>query len=650
MSEDEEVLRKGSVLYNYLQDNGFSNFESYEYKNQSTMKFPLRVDKSFNSSSIPTKAPHWTTSNLNCFLKSGLILEDHRHFLEHYYPLETEEYSKSKFNIRLCSVPLLCLGGGLWRLAQTPVSKVLLVASAALGSFYAAYRIRENWKRKYFSLLTSKIQLTLVGLEKLFVQYKRMLQLIHQNDFISQKISLGQNEMLELKRKLRKSLLGAIEVLVGFSDELKKIPLSIEINATLRSPSSEMIHNGLNFGDEESNSFENLKKLFNSYILVQSEFLRGFALCHCPDLWDPNTSHRILLYCQNVLPEIITWSSDVHKSLLQEQKLYRAVIESKNKGSQLRAHTSSSWDYSDIYVSVRSACVHFQSLLIQTQGLQEILENAHNGQTKDCEELLNASVQILTEISREIHLGQICVDASLAQIFKMSNPCQPPIKPNELEDSSLTIEDPEQTFNSAYSAPVQDEIFELTVHHDDSDWSDDGEWNDIAEYSIRKKEGETSKIVLEELKTVLVKKAEEWKEREKRAMESKGIPYTAPEQVDSPSHEYKAEEGKTVPNTEEVMDFLPTNSQNNWPLPRLKGNLKTHRSMKGKRPEEVAIKPLEPMMSDDPIDKEDKMTENTRLGFGASLLAEAMAKSKAMQRARQEEIFHDSENEFSESE
>ncbi|KAK3932620.1 Vezatin [Frankliniella fusca] len=646
MAEDEEIVRKGSVLYNYLQDNGFSNFESYELESQRTM-FPIQINKTFSTSNVPRKAPQWTTSNLNCILKSGLILEDHRHFIEQYYPLETDEYSKSKFNVRLYVVPLLCLGGGLWRLAQTPVSKVLLAASAGIGSLYVAYRVKEHWRQKYFSDLTALLKLTLGSFEKLFVQYKKMLHLIHQNDFISQNTSLCQREMFELQKKLQISLLGTIRTMSRFLDGMKKIPLSVEVNVVLLSPSFEDMYISLNINDEEGCSYENLKKIFNSYILVQSEFLRRFALCHCPDVWNEYTSQRILHYSQNVLPEIISWTSNVHRSLIQELKLFKAVIECKNKGSQLRAPSSSSWEHSDLYVSVRSACVHFQSLLIQTQGLQEILENSYSAPPRNSEDLLNAAAQILTEISREIQLGQVCVDASLAQILKKSHPCETFIKSSNLDNVTLTVDYPDQSINAADNPPVQDEIFEFTVHHDESDCSDEVEGNNMfSEYSFKKKSADTSKIVLEELKTVLVKKAEEWKKREKKAMENKGIPYTEPMQVDS-SDVVKVKEDAKISHSEELLDFLPTNNQSNWPLPRLKGNLRTHRSFKYKRLEEVESNPLKPIECTDSTAPGNISSNNTKLGFGASLLAEAMAKSRTMHTAREEEIFHDSESESS---
>lgn len=391
--------------------------------------------------------------------------------------------------------------------------------------------------------------------------------------------------------------------------------------------------------------------MFNSYILLQSEFLRRLALCYCPDIWSHLTLKAALEYSKKHLPEILKWSGHVQETLIQEQRFFRAILESKEKQSQLKS-TVFSWDYSDVYISVRSASIHFQSLLIQIQGLQDILESDEYGQSKSDKGLLNTIARILLEITKGIQSGQSCIDASSVQIYKMISALQPLAKVSGPELVSLSTEDSDGLINSAVNPPVEDEVFELTVPQEDVLLSDEDGWDDLTvEYrKKKKKQGETSKRVLQELKTVLVKKAEEWKEREKRAMEVKGMSYTAPEQVKVQS-EFQNTGGDTSSN-DKLLDFLPTNCQNVWPLPRLKGSLQTprlrkveHKDKAGSSLRNNALKSPGCMDINAVKDEPREEIQTPKLGFGASLLAEAMAKSKAMHDSRREDIFLDSGDE-----
>lgn len=370
------------------------------------------------------------------------------------------------------------------------------------------------------------------------------------------------------------------------------------------------------------------QKLYNSYILMQSEYLRRLALCYCPDIWSEQTSKKIFIYNNKHLPEILDWSSQLHKTLLQERKFFRTVMESRDKHSHLKLSSSSGWDYSDIYVSVRSASIHFQSLLIQTQGLQDILESSDSENSRNNQEFLNTIAHILTEISKEINCGQVCIDSSIVQIFKMMNAHKPVASFSALETPSQPPEDTGGVIITNFNPPAEDEVFELTVADTEMPLSDEDDWDDMPSKpdAMAKKKAETSQKVLQELKSVLVKKAEEWREREKRALQSKGIPYTPPEQVKP----LQLDEENFISD----LDFLPTNSQNDWPLPRLKGTLRTHRSFRRNKAESHSTK-LFPQTSKLP-NQEDSLLVNQskevpRVGFGASLLAEAMAKSREMQ-------------------
>ena len=403
------------------------------------------------------------------------------------------------------------------------------------------------------------------------------------------------------------------------------------------------------------------QRLFNSYILVQSEFLRRLALCLCADLWTELTQTTLLSFLKNHLPDVLKCCSQQYQSLCHEQKLFRAIRESKDKQSLLKPSAPSNWDFSDIYMPIRSAAVHFQSLLMQVQHLQDILESENCAHSKERKDLLSRISQILIDISREVSSGQACIDRSLVQALKMLNSQEPTAKLCEPKLGPSSDEDMEKCSDSLCIQPIEDEVFELIISQEEmGPCSDEDEWDEVSKYSLKaKREGEASKRVLQELKTVLVKKADEWREREKQAMAMKGITYTAPEQVTSIVKEQKKFEADVALIKDEDLGFLPTNCPNDWPLPRLKGSLKTHRSQRGQS-RNMTSAPLKhgpPLQQSDLRRARDDEQRNSaqemgfpRVGFGASVLVEAMAKSKAMQSARKEDVFLCSEDEFSSGE
>lgn len=649
MDNDEEVVLKGSALYDYLHETGFKNFESYEFKHEKSNQFFFEYDKSMHA---VHPAPQWSLDHLDCILNCGLLLEDHSHFIESYYPLEIQKNSSTMKKIILGGAQFLCVFGGLWKIAKAPTSKPIIFASCTMASVFALFNIKEALRKHLILKSISTLKDTLHGLEKVYVLFKRMLLLVHQNEFITQNISLRQREMAELKKKLSNTLKCSIHQLFCFISDVKKVPLVVDVDVTLQS----LVPEDVNEVDECS--LDNLKKLFNSFILLQSEFLRRLALCYCPDIWIQTTPKAALAYSRKKLPGILKWSTGLQYTLIQEQKFFRAIMESKDKKRQLKI-TATNWDFSDVYVLIRSASIHFQSLLIQIQGLQDMLENEACDQGKDNEELLNTIALILSEIMKDISSGQSCIDASFLQTHKMIGAIQPPAKLCETESVSITTVNLEEQLPSALNnPPVEDEVFELIVPLEGDDGSDEDEFHEVSdELRMRKeKERESSRKVLQELKTVLVKKAEEWKEREKRAMAAKGMTYTAPCQVEVNEEVEKVAEALDFPITDESFDLLPVSCENVWPLPRLKSKLRSNGARGKKVFHSEASKynvetnvPVAPVLTPISTKEQEPDTEYkaVNMGFGASLLAEAMAKSRAMCNSRKEDIFVVSDEETS---
>lgn len=90
----------------------------------------------------------------------------------------------------LGGVQFFCIVGGLWKVAKAPLSKPFIMASCVTTSLFTMYHIKDAMRKHSIVKGISHLKHTLDGLEKVYVQFKRMLLLVHQNELINQNQSL----------------------------------------------------------------------------------------------------------------------------------------------------------------------------------------------------------------------------------------------------------------------------------------------------------------------------------------------------------------------------------------------------------------------------------------------------------------------------
>ena len=170
-------------------DNGFENFESYE---------PITKDaKDFQAFKKPTEnavnsepSPKWAMDHLTRLLRCGLILDDHRHFIECYLPFDIQIDSKSKYNSALYAAPFLCAAAWFLGYTKTGSAPRLLIGAAGISSLSAVLFTKKILQIRSHETAIKNLCVTIAGLERTFIQFKRMLLLVHQNDLMPQSLSL----------------------------------------------------------------------------------------------------------------------------------------------------------------------------------------------------------------------------------------------------------------------------------------------------------------------------------------------------------------------------------------------------------------------------------------------------------------------------
>lgn len=90
----------------------------------------------------------------------------------------------------LYGTPTLCLLGGLLGIRDVSGSRTMFLAAICAGSAFSSWQLKKNLQNFYVKKSLNKLEHTVVSLEKTFIQFKKLLLLVHQNDFLSQNISL----------------------------------------------------------------------------------------------------------------------------------------------------------------------------------------------------------------------------------------------------------------------------------------------------------------------------------------------------------------------------------------------------------------------------------------------------------------------------
>ncbi|KAK6644254.1 hypothetical protein RUM43_000521 [Polyplax serrata] len=262
-----------------------------------------------------------------------------------------------------------------------------------------------------------------------------------------------------------------------------------------------------------------LVKLYQIYLLVQSEFLQRCILSLIPNLNLLKRSN--IMNLNKVVTESCVKLLKVKNNLNKKFKfVFFNGIYSSNSKTKLnlpcKPKVPNSCYKEELVSSIHDVSNTFQNLLIKSRNIEENLKS-----DKLSKELENDLMNIQAELSlcqRNLEDGFILLKKANGQ--KESN------EPVEItQGADIHMNDEQEKVQVGYSdlnPTVEDEIFEAHFVAGDttSDAPNFDDW-DLEDKMKKKLQKEYSKKVMNELKTKLMEKAKNWEKREAEIMRRK---------------------------------------------------------------------------------------------------------------------------------
>ncbi|XP_049812874.1 uncharacterized protein LOC126259859 isoform X3 [Schistocerca nitens] len=266
-----------------------------------------------------------------------------------------------------------------------------------------------------------------------------------------------------------------------------------------------------------------LKVLQNCYLLLQSEFLRRLVLTFHPELRaEPSCVNPKILY------ELLEDISTLTKQLDTEYRIFSTYgVPRRSPSSETPASgPPKKLKYDALFVSVHSTTLHLQNILYRTHVVEEYLETRENLDDLNSELSTPDLQTALNDILKELDMCRSCCERGISFLNTLNNP-EPPKNLEEEEDWPARSHSGNENIKQIHvgktdlDPDVEDEVFEAVSTADFFD--DEIDLYDGTECSRTEKQQQKncSKLMLDELKSILVDKAKEWKEREEKALKNK---------------------------------------------------------------------------------------------------------------------------------
>uniref|UniRef100_A0A2A4JGK9 Vezatin n=1 Tax=Heliothis virescens TaxID=7102 RepID=A0A2A4JGK9_HELVI len=275
----------------------------------------------------------------------------------------------------------------------------------------------------------------------------------------------------------------------------------------------------------EAQTGDNLMKIHHAFLVVQSALLKHIAMAHfVPPIQAQriykNHNERIHWLHTTVLPHITEQFQYNYESL---ERMYRLLKNSSNKDidtKKLGTAFNDNWIYSEIHTGVAKSCLELKLALNKSNSLDVFLDScAMNKQEIDLEVLNRDIDDIIDGLTKCLKT----VQSSQLRLKKIQNKNVDAV---QFEDKEVMVENVDILKIEDREPESKDEVFYF-VRTDD----DDNSIQPAGDLTTGpgKKEKETNKIVLSELKRKLGKREDVMRERERQALAK-----TMPELKDIP--------------------------------------------------------------------------------------------------------------------
>ncbi|XP_026749401.1 uncharacterized protein LOC113510156 [Galleria mellonella] len=261
---------------------------------------------------------------------------------------------------------------------------------------------------------------------------------------------------------------------------------------------------------------DNLTKIHHAFLVVQSTLLKHIAMAHyIPSIHAQriyrNHNERIYWLHATLIPHLTDEFQQCHETLNRMYRLLKNFGSSDIDNKKLGTAVIDSWMYSDIHSGIARTCLELKLSMNKCNSLDAFLDScALNNQELDLNVLSNDIGEIIDSVTKSLTTMQ----NSQLRLKKIKNKCDKPDSdvPEEVEaeiESAgiLKIEDKEPE--------AKDEVFYFVRTDDDVD-SIQPAGDSLT--GPGKKERETTKVVLSELRRKLGKREDAMRERERRAL------------------------------------------------------------------------------------------------------------------------------------
>lgn len=275
-------------------------------------------------------------------------------------------------------------------------------------------------------------------------------------------------------------------------------------------------------GTSQEVKIDVLKVLQNCYLLLQSEFLRRLILTFHPELRAETSRVNT-----EILSALLEDISTLTKQLDTEYRIFSTYgIPRRSPSSEPPVSgTPKKLKYDDLFVSVHSTKLHLQNILYRTHAVEEYLETRENLDV-DSELSMPDLQTALNDILKELDMCKSCCERGISFLGSLNNPEESKnLEEDEVCPSRNRCENEDikqiHVGKTDLDPDVEDEVFEAISTADYFDDVSDLYDSIVCSKTEKQQQKNCSKLMLDELKSILVDKAKEWKEREEKALKNK---------------------------------------------------------------------------------------------------------------------------------
>ena len=529
MDDDEDVVMEGSALYDHLKESGFGEDLEIDFKSKKDIWTEEQEQPKIVSGSgaeanflsrmldveYESRHQRLVLNAVGKVLDSNILVSEDEDFLKEFFIAGHGQKEPRNIPLVHATKFLALLGSGILCYFK-PSSARVFIPSMLLWNAYKHYSCFENVFLRNLQQFLDSTNLLQSSLSKSINFIKGMEMVNHFFKSKSKsKMSSQELNFSNLRSGIRVRSIESIEEMRKATRSLiTHLPLLEEFESSNYFANVSLENFGIVGGESETEdrlTVSKLKETNNLFLLLTSEFLRRACLSLRKDIRKDFSFKEDISIISNILKtlnEKIECSLErINKLLLfsQAQGCINQNIEENLKESSLKSQKSHN-------INIANACLHLQTCLIKLRSLQ----------SPDASEVSvsSNSSNHLGEIIEEVKLCLELLEDSADSMKKILNPnLEIPKLESEAGARDTTNPHPAQIIDETMEIQHDDEVFVAVIRKDeDSQNCKDENCDEFEEEKKQLKESKQTKRVLRELKTVLIEKEQDWKERERKAI------------------------------------------------------------------------------------------------------------------------------------